>query len=169
MKKTWTSRLVIAAMLAVLPLVAQDHTANELKPTRPNSPSDQVKKIPDQGRKIGLPEKPRPGSALTAVARPDIAQPTELKEMIARFQTERELYLKRQRQLALQLRQANDEQRKALREQMRENLDQWREQQLEFRTQLRDRAVELRRELQGQLREVVNEGSKEGETNRRRQ
>jgi len=89
--------------------------------------------------------------------------------MISRFQNEREQYLKRQRQLALQLRQADDEQRAALREQMRENLDQLRELQLEFRTQVKERAIELRRELQGQLRDVVTEGGKEGESDRRRE
>jgi acyl-CoA reductase-like NAD-dependent aldehyde dehydrogenase len=96
-------------------------------------------------------------------------QTAELRNLIERFQTEREQFLTRQKQIALQLREATDEQRAELREQMRDNLDQWREMQLEFRAQLRDRAVELRRELQGQLREVVSEGSKEGGEPRRRE
>jgi hypothetical protein len=164
---SWTSGLVLAALLAAGPVFAQNSTG-DVKPTRPDSPSDEVNIITEQGKKIGLPERPRPSSGVTAV-RPEVQQPVELKNLIERFQSARQLYLQRQKQLAIQLRQANDEQRAELREQMRDNLDQWREQQLEFRTQMKDRAVELRRELQGELRDVVEEGSKEGGTNRRRE
>lgn len=130
----------------------------------------QPKPIREQGRKIGRPLPPRRSSdPLTAVSKPEVVQPTEVKNLIERFQAAREQYLLRQKQLVQQFRQATDEQRAELREQMKENLDQWRERQLEFRSQLKDRAVELRRELQGELRDVVSEGSKEGEGPRRRQ
>lgn len=168
MKKTWTLVLLLAVLTPLRPAWAQNATG-DVKPTRPDSPSDQVKTIRDQGKKIGRTEKPRPPSSATAVDRPETVRPAELKNLIERFQTEREQFLARQKQLALQLRQATDEQRAELREQMRDNLDQWRELQLEFRTQLRDRAIELRRELQGQLREVVEEGGKEGGDTRRRE
>ncbi len=168
MKTIWKCSWLLAACIAAGPAMAQN-SATDIKPTRPDSPSDQVKTIREQGKKIGRPEKPRPTSEVTAVVRPEALQPAELRNLIERFQTEREQFLTRQKQLALQLREATDEQRTELREQMRDNLDQWREMQLEFRTQLRDRAVELRRELQGQLRDVVNEGSKEGGEPRRRE
>lgn len=169
MRKLWTVSWLLALWLAGGSVIAQNNATGDVKPSRPDSPSDQVKTIRDQGRKIGRPEKPRPGGSVTAVDRPESLQPGELKTLIERFQTAREQYLQRQKLLAVQLRQATDEQRAELREQMRENLDGWREMQLEFRSQLKDRAIELRRELQGQLREVVDEGSKEGSDNRRRE
>jgi hypothetical protein len=174
MKTNWIYGLSLSALLVVGTASGQDNTgqdniANDVRPTRPDSPSDAVNVIQEQGKKIGLPEGPRVNSGAVAVDRPEPVQPTELKEMITRFQTERELYLKRQRMLATQLRQSSDEERKALREQMRDNLDQWRELQLEFRAQVKDRAIELRRELQSELREVVNEGAKEDGSTRRRE
>jgi len=168
MKKIWKSSWLLAVFIAASPVVAQN-SATDIKPTRPDSPSDQVKTIREQGKKIARPEKPRPAGEVTAVNRPETLQPAELRNLIERFQNEREQFLTRQKQLALQLREATDEQRAELRERMRDNLDQWREMQLEFRAQLRDRAVELRRELQGQLRDVVNEGSQEGGETRRRE
>lgn len=168
MKRVWTIRFLLVAMLMAGGASAQN-TAGDLKPIRPDSPSDRVSGIREQGKKIGRPESRRSGGEVTAVARPEALQPGELKTLIDRFQTEREQFLQRQKQLALQLRQATDEQREELRSQMRENLDQWRERQLEFRTQLRERAVELRRELQGQLRDVVVDGGKEGTDGRRRE
>lgn len=139
-------------------------------PVLNDQPVTQPKPIREQGRKIGRPGLLRPNAGpLTAVQKPEVVQPTEVKNLIERFQAAREQYLLRQKQLLLQFRQATDEQRAELREQMKENLDQWRERQLEFRSQLKDRAVELRRELQGELRDVISEGSKEGEGPRRRQ
>ena len=160
--------------LLVFALVAGSAAAQTSPPGGNPTPNDrpvtQSKPIREQGRKIGRPRPPRPNTdPLTAVPRPEVVQPTELKNLIERFQNAREQYLLRQKQLLQNFRQATDEQRAELREQMKENLDQWRERQLEFRTQLKERAVELRRELQGELRDVVSEGSKETEGPRRRQ
>lgn len=167
-KQTWLGGLILAAWLAAESVIGQDATPTNIKPTRPGTPSDQVRTIRDQGRKIGI-ATPRASSGVSAVDHPEVTQPTDLKDMITRFQAAREDYLKKQRLLALRLRQANDQDRAALRELMRANLDKWREQQLEFRAQVKERVLELRRELQGQLREVVDEGGKEGAGERRRQ
>lgn len=165
---TWLGGLLLAVWLAADSAVAQDTTPVNIKPTRPGAPSDQVRTIPDQGRKIGI-ATPGASSAVSALDHPQVTQPADLKDMITRFQAAREDYLKKQRLLALRLRQANDQDRAALRELMRANLDKWREQQLEFRAQVKERVLELRRELQGQLRDVVDEGSREGAGGRRRQ
>lgn len=168
MKRIWKSSWLLAALFAAATAFAQN-SSGEVKPTNPGSPSDQVRTIREQGKKVGRPENPRSSGEVSAVPRPEALQPGELRTMIERFQSERERFLARQKQLALQLRQATDEQRAELRGQMRENLEQWRELQLEFRTQLRERAVELRRELQGQLRDVVEDGGKEGTSGRPRE
>lgn len=161
--------ILLSALLMAGAVWGQDAGTTNDKPTQANPTNVRAPSISDQGRKIGVPPTPKTGSSAVSVDRPVLNQPTDLKEMIARFQLAREQYLKKQRSIAVSLRQANSQDREALRAQMRDNLEKWRELQLEFRSQVKERAVELRRELQNQLREVVDEGSKEGAGDRRRQ
>lgn len=168
-KQSLMQALLLSTLLAAGTVCAQDTGSTNSKPAQANPASDQAPNISDQGRQIGVPNSPTAGSPTAGVNRPESNQPADLKEMIARFQAAREQYLKKQKSIAANMRQANGQDRAALRAQMRDNLDKWRELQLEFRSQVKERAVELRRELQSQLREVVDEGSKEGAGDRRRQ
>jgi flagellar motility protein MotE (MotC chaperone) len=95
--------------------------------------------------------------------RSDKTQPAaDIKELVARFQKERDTYLSEQQNLLNQLRNASDEERKAIREQLRESLERWKEQQKELLKEQRERAQELKKELQADLGKVVDEAKGEG-------
>ena len=95
--------------------------------------------------------------------RPDRTQPNgDVKNLIKQFQAAREAYLQDQQILMKQLKGASAEDRAAIREQLKESLDQWREQQKELIKEQRDRAIELKRALQADLGRVVDDAQGEG-------
>lgn len=95
--------------------------------------------------------------------RPDKAQPpADVQTLVRDFQTAREKFLEDQKALARQYSQASEEERKAIRERMKELLDRLKEQQKALQQDMRDRAKELKQQLHPDLNRLIDSGSTEG-------
>jgi hypothetical protein len=95
--------------------------------------------------------------------RPDKTQPAaDVKQLVAKFQKARDTYLEEQQALLNQLKTASEAKRAVIRDQLRDNLEQWKEQQKDLLREQRERAQELKRELQADLGKVVDEAKGEG-------
>jgi hypothetical protein len=95
--------------------------------------------------------------------RPDkTALPTDVNEAVKKYQDERENYLKNSKAAARLQKDATDEERSALRDQMKESLDRLKDQQKALRQEMRDRAKDMKNELSPDLGRVVDGGQNEG-------
>lgn len=98
-------------------------------------------------------------------ARPELpgqtAPSSELRDLVKDFQTARAAYLKQQQELLAQLKAASKEERDALRQQLRENLDVWLEQQKAQIQDIREQAREIKNNVPS-IRDVVESGGGEG-------
>jgi hypothetical protein len=87
--------------------------------------------------------------------RPERASlPPEVQERIQRFRNEARVYLNQQQDLKKQLEGANDRERAAIRDRIRQLREQWLERSREMRKQLRERQQELMEKLPD-YREVI--------------
>src|SRR5688572_26918093 len=84
------------------------------RPTQPQPP--QIVPVPVQPGKAGLTTRPVAGRPVP-MPRPDL--PDDIKKLIDQFNQARETVLTSQKQMVIQLRDANSEQRDKLREQLR--------------------------------------------------
>lgn len=102
-----------------------------------------------------------PLTPAVSASRPDRnerALPPEVKEKLKQFEAAREAFINRQEQLRRQMDgAAGDKEREAIRQRIKESLDQWRDQARQFRDEARERVKELQRELPS-LREALQEG-----------
>ena len=73
--------------------------------------------------------------------------PTDIKDMIAKFEKDREAYLQQQKDLLKQLKGATDEERDKIREQLGDSRDKWLDQAKSLREEIRSRIAELRDKL----------------------
>lgn len=95
--------------------------------------------------------------------RPDKVQPpADVQTLVRDFQTAREKFLADQKALARQYSQASEEERKAIRERMKEMLDRLKEQQKAVQQDMRDRAKELKQQLHPDLNRLIDNGTTEG-------
>lgn len=98
-------------------------------------------------------------------ARPELpgqpAPSADLRDLVKDFQTARESFLKQQQDLLAQLKAASKEEREALRQQLRENLDAWLEQQKAQVQDIREQAREIKNNVPS-ISDVVDSGKGEG-------
>ena len=95
--------------------------------------------------------------------RPDkVPPPADVQTLVRDFQTAREKFLTDQKALARQYSLASEEERKAIRERMKEMLDRLKEQQKAVQQDMRDRAKELKQQLHPDLNRLIDSGSTEG-------
>jgi gas vesicle protein len=138
-------------LLAAAAACAQTNTA---RPAIANRPVVVAPTIPP-GR-ANLPPRPeRP----PVPGRPAPAQ--DVKDLVRDFQSARQAFLKQQQELQRQLKTATDEQRALIREQLKENLQQWLEQQKAQIQELREQAKEIKNNVPA-LRDVIDSGRGEG-------
>lgn len=104
----------------------------------------------------GLPGRPdRP----TVPERPTPAK--DVKDLVKDFQAARQSFLQQQQELQRQLKTANDEQRAAIRAQLKENMQAWLEEQKSQMKDLREQAKEIRDNLPS-IKEVIDSGHGDG-------
>ena len=166
--KTRKTFLIASAVLAILGANAAfaqgDPPATNSPPPTPSAierpPSGQpaiadrptvippvITPTPDTPARPGLPGQTAPAS--------------EVSDLVKDFQTARETFLKQQQDLLNQLKTASKEEREALRQQLRENLDAWLEQQKSQLQDIRDQAREIKDNVPS-ISDVVNSGAGEG-------
>jgi gas vesicle protein len=87
--------------------------------------------------------------------------PQSVKDLVKDFQTARQNFLHSQQELLRQLKGATQEQRAAIREQLKDNLNEWREAQKSHLQELRDQARDLINTVPA-IRDVINSGRDEG-------
>lgn len=118
---------------------------------------DLTASTPGNGKAKGRPAQPE---------RPN-ARPISngAKDLVTRFKSARDGYLKQQKALALQYKNATKEEREAIRDKLKDLLESYKEQQKSFREELRDRARSIRKELDPSLGRVI-EKSKSGSRGR---
>jgi hypothetical protein len=93
---------------------------------------------------------------------PEIPLVTQtVKDLVKDFQTARQDFLRGQDELLRQLRNATDQERTIIREQLKDRLDEWRQLQKEHMRQLIEQAREMTTTLPA-LGDVINAGSGEG-------
>jgi hypothetical protein len=94
---------------------------------------------PANGKGQGKPESP---------GRPDQpALPGEVKDLVSKFQVDRETFLSQRQELQRQLKTASELERAAIREQMRDKLEAWKLQQQEALKEYKDRVKDMKNEL----------------------
>jgi hypothetical protein len=84
-----------------------------------------------------------------------------VKDLVKDFQTARQDFLRGQEELLRQLKNANDQERTIIREQLKERLNEWRELQKQHLRELRDQARELATTLPG-IRDVIDASGEGG-------
>jgi hypothetical protein len=110
-------------------------------------------RIPERANLPPRPERPAvPGQ-------PPAAQ--DVKDLVRDYQSARQAFLKQQQDLQRQLKTATDEQRALIREQLKENLQQWLEQQKAQIQELREQAKDIKNSVPA-LRDVIDSGGGEG-------
>ena len=106
---------------------------------------------PTDGRILPPDTTPAPAANTATTPRPDRVErtlPPEIRQKLKEFEAAREAFIRREEQLRKQMDGATtDKEREAIRQRIKENLDQWREQARQFRDDARERAKELMREL----------------------
>jgi len=133
---------------------AQTNNAPPAQPPIANRPVVIAPTAPPE--RANLPPRPeRP----TAPGQPPPAQ--EVKDLVRDFQSARQAFLKQQQDLQRQLKTATDEQRSLIREQLKENLQQWLEQQKAQIQELREQAKDIKNNVPA-LRDVIDAGGGEG-------
>lgn len=86
----------------------------------------------------------------------------EVKDLVKKFEGEREDFLQREKALKKEVQDAAETQREQAREQQKENLDRWKEEQKRFRDQVRERGREIKNELNEDLHKVVDSAKESG-------
>ncbi len=81
--------------------------------------------------------------------------------MVKDYQLSRQSFLTQQQELNRQLKTATEEQRAIIREQLKENLQQWMEQQKAQLQELREQAKDIKNHAPN-LRDVIDSGGNEG-------
>ena len=109
--------------------------------------------LPELGNLPLAPERP------PSPDRPVLA--ASVKYLVKDFQTARQEFLTGQQELLRQLKTATQEQRAAIRAQLKENLEAWREAQRAHIQELREQAREMINNVPD-LRDVINAGQGEG-------
>lgn len=163
-----TSILFAASGLSLW-LVAGPVGAQE-PPANPSSPSHDLSQ-PDQPN---IAERPVVIAPTPAPDRPDLPQdphrstpskqlpPSEtLRSLVKDFQSARQAYLKQQRSLLDQLKQSTAEEREAIRQQLKENLQAWLEEQKMHIQELRDQARDIRNNVPA-IGDVIDAAKDEG-------
>lgn len=140
----------------------QDQSKSKDRPSIEQRPTV-LPRDPASDPAISSDQKGKPASP----GRPDKAQPAaDVQVLIRDFQSAREKYLEDQKALTRQYSQASEEERKAIRERMKEMLDRLKDQQRLLQQDMRDRARELKQQLNPDLNRLINNGTKEGGRNR---
>jgi hypothetical protein len=80
-----------------------------------------------------------PSSATGSLKGDTVAIPAEIKAQLQQFQSARDAYLKKQKELMQQLKGSGDEQRRAVREQLQVLRQEWLDRSLAFRREVSDR------------------------------
>ncbi len=165
--KLFAGQLAVAGLL----WLAADADA-QTKGKSDVDPSTKGKSQPSIGQRPAvIPRDPATDPALPTDAkgkaatpnRPDKVEPSaDVQNLIRNFQTARDKFLEDQKALARQYSQASEEERKALRERMKEMLDRLKDQQRALQQDMRDRARELKQQLNPDLNRLIDNGSKEG-------
>jgi len=145
-------RKIAAACLLLLGAVASGSAqTSSISPTTIQRSTD--------GR-ILQPDKSSSPTVTAVQPRPDRTEralPPEIKDKLKQFEAAREAFINRQEQLRKQMDGATtDKERDAVRQRIKESLDQWREQARQFRDEAKERLKELQRELPS-LREPLQE------------
>jgi len=116
---------------------------------------------PQRDGKIVVPEKPTAtddANVTSTTLRPPRLEreslPPAVQERLDRFKTEARAYLARQQELKKKLEGANDKERAAIREQLKEIQQQWLERAKEMRKEYKDRQAELADKLK-EYRELL--------------
>ena len=125
MKKLLKSGIASGMLLTLLPLIAAGQ--GDPPPTPAQPPIVERPTVvapaapPDRPNLPARPDRPHvPGQ-------PPPSQ--EIKDLTRNFQAARQTFVKQQQELQRQLKTGTDEQRKIIRQQLKENLEQWMEQQ----------------------------------------
>jgi gas vesicle protein len=104
----------------------------------------------------GLPENPHAHTPSKELP------PSEtLRDLVKDFQSARQAYLKQQRSLLDQLKQSSAEEREAIRQQLKENLQMWLEEQKLHIQELRDQARDIRNNVPA-IGDVIDAAKGEG-------
>lgn len=96
------------------------------------------------------------------------ADPAEVKSLVTKFQSARDQYISVQKELRLKMKDATEEQRSVLRDQLKDLLDKWKEEQKQFVEETKERAKAMKQELQPDLGKVVDGAGNEGSGGRGR-
>lgn len=99
---------------------------------------------------------------------PNSTDPVEVTTLVNKFQSAREQYITAQKELRLKMKDATEDQRAALREQLKDLLDKWKEEQKQFVQETKDRVKDMKQELQPDLGKVVDGAGGEGNGGRGR-
>jgi hypothetical protein len=144
MKKLLRPGIASSALMTLLPVVAA--AQNDPPPAPAQPPIVERPTVvaptapPDRPNLPPHPERP------TVPGQPPPSQ--EIKDLTRSFQAARQTFVKQQQELQRQLKTGTDEQRKIIRQQLKENLEQWMEQQraglIEMPKQLKELAPGLR-------------------------
>jgi hypothetical protein len=135
----------VAAWLIALSAVGQTNVSSTSQPTR--------------NGQVVVPEKLTATDASTASnlrpPRPERQNlPPEVQERLNRFKSAAREYLEKREALKKQLQGANDKDRAAIRDSMKQLREQWLDQAREMRREFRDRALELKTSIP-ELDEVI--------------
>lgn len=96
------------------------------------------------------------------------ADPAEVKTLVTKFQSARDQYISAQKELRLKMKDATEEQRGVLRDQLKDLLDKWKDEQKQFVEETKERAKAMKQELQPDLGKVVDGAGNEGSGGRGR-
>jgi len=88
--------------------------------------------------------------------------PAEVTTLVNKFQSARDQYIAAQKEVHLKMKDATEDQRAALREQLKDLLDKWKQEQKQFVEETKDRMKEMKQELQPDLGKVVDGAGGEG-------
>jgi TolA-binding protein len=120
---------------------SQPPIANRPVVVAPTTPPDRPN-LPPRPERPPVPGQPTPAQ--------------DLKDLVRDFQSSRQAFIKQQQDLQRQLKTATDEQRAIIRQQLKENLQQWLEQQKAQIQDLREQAKDIEKNAPG-LRDVLNQ------------
>jgi len=110
---------------------------------------------PSSGPRVD-PPGPRPHGPLT---------PADVEGLVRQFQKDREAFMTRQRTIEQQMSSAGEQERQRLRDQLKEQMEQWKQQQARLREQLAEQCARLGEQLRDHTRlmdRVSNPGTGSG-------
>lgn len=143
----WTGAVVTSMVLVVGSLQAQEKPQVEV-PIVSGSSVAPGRVIDLDSAASGSPAlDPNSPGALRATRAEQQPVSAEIRAQLLKFESARDAYLKRQKELSQQLKGAGEEQRKVVREQLKGLRDQWLEQSLQFRREARSRIADLKTDL----------------------